>query len=421
MTGDEQKKIAIVVQRYGLEVNGGAEYHARILAEQLSSIYDVEVLTTTALNYIGWKNHYPTGETSVNGIKVIRFATIGSTPKQFRKARRAILKNKKYFRILRFLGLFKFCSNVFNISQPTQKDVDYWLQVQGPYCPQLLAYIENNRSRYTAFIFFTYLYYPTAKGMRLVPGKSIFIPTAHDEKIMFTKPYEDIFSIPAFIMYNTDAERTLVKARFENVCKNDDVAGVGIEKYQYSPEFQLSNTLKVGTPYFVYIGRVESSKGCEELIHFFERFTEKCAEVGLVIIGQNVGNIQSRNKNILFTGFITEDEKYALLDDSQGLILPSKYESLSMVTLEAMSRGKQVIVNSECEVLKQHIIKSGTGKMFNTYKSFEQSLESVLNMSIEEAKAEGVKAENYVFDHYSWETVLNKFREAINFVSRNEL
>lgn len=40
------KKIAIINQRYGIEVNGGSEYYARLLAEHLSSYYDVEVLTT---------------------------------------------------------------------------------------------------------------------------------------------------------------------------------------------------------------------------------------------------------------------------------------------------------------------------------------------------------------------------------------
>lgn len=39
-------RIAFAVQRYGLEVNGGAEYHCRILAEHLSGRYEVDILTS---------------------------------------------------------------------------------------------------------------------------------------------------------------------------------------------------------------------------------------------------------------------------------------------------------------------------------------------------------------------------------------
>lgn len=39
-------KIAIVVQRYGADINGGAELHARYVAERLARYADVRVLTT---------------------------------------------------------------------------------------------------------------------------------------------------------------------------------------------------------------------------------------------------------------------------------------------------------------------------------------------------------------------------------------
>lgn len=42
------KKVAFVVQRYGAEVNGGAETLARQMAEHLNKEYDVSVLTRKA-------------------------------------------------------------------------------------------------------------------------------------------------------------------------------------------------------------------------------------------------------------------------------------------------------------------------------------------------------------------------------------
>ena len=45
------KRIALVNQRYGLEVNGGSEYYTRLIAERLASEFEVDVITTKALEY----------------------------------------------------------------------------------------------------------------------------------------------------------------------------------------------------------------------------------------------------------------------------------------------------------------------------------------------------------------------------------
>ena len=69
-------KLAVVVQRYGADLNGGAELHARYIAERLSRHADVEVLTTCARDYITWRNELPAGTDSVNGLLVKRLSLI---------------------------------------------------------------------------------------------------------------------------------------------------------------------------------------------------------------------------------------------------------------------------------------------------------------------------------------------------------
>src|SRR5580765_7565614 len=72
-TAGRGMKVAVVVQRYGQAINGGAELHARYIAERLARHADVEVLTTCATDYITWRNELPAGEETVHGVAVRRF------------------------------------------------------------------------------------------------------------------------------------------------------------------------------------------------------------------------------------------------------------------------------------------------------------------------------------------------------------
>lgn len=413
------KKIGIIVQRYGNEVNGGAEFHARILAEQLNKNYQVKVLTTTAIDHNNWENCYPEGESVINNVPIIRFSTQKFNAKKMRKARRAILGEKKYFKILKFLGIFNLIDKYFKIAKTTPKNAHNWLVAQGPYCPDLIDYLKKYQNDYDAFIFFTYLFYPTAIGMPIVSKKSIFIPTAHDEPLLYTKPYENLFSIPKFIMYNTESEKELIESHFKNHTPNADIAGIGIDEYILPDDYQPPVDLDFDFPYFVYIGRIDISKGCDKLVTFFNEFSKSNPTIKLVMIGKKSYDVP-KNKNIVLTGFVDEKDKYYLLQKSLGLILPSKYESLSLATLEAMISGVLPIVNKECEVLKRHIEQSQSGFYYDDYESFTAVINKILSLSKTELEEQKTKAKEYVKKDYSWDKILDKFHRAIDFVTDNQ-
>ncbi len=407
------KKLGLVVQRYGEEVNGGAEYHARVLAEQLVAHFNVTVLTSCAINYHDWKPVFQPGVSNLNGITIHRFATQTKNQKKFRAFRRIISVDTKLIRVLKRLKLFAFLQKFIDFS-PTSQDCQQWLIEQGPYCPDLIDFLAKNKDNFDCFLFFTYLYYPTAVGMPQVAEKSFFIPTAHDEHIMFTKPYENIFDIPKGIIYNTQSEKQLVEKYFKNAKKNAIVAGVGIKKFEINHSLVDADKL-LNKPYFIYIGRIDGTKGCDILIRYFSNFLKtQQSDVQLLMVGHNHLPKTKHHENIHYTGFVNEDTKYQLLENSLGLIIPSLYESLSMVTLEAMLHKKIVFANKHCEVLADHIMNSKSGYLFDTQESFNLALLDYMHQNDADKEALLTRAENYVKEHYNWPVIISKIKHFID-------
>ena len=403
-------KIGIIVQRYGLQINGGAELHARQVAEKLARKHQVSVFTTKSISYMDWGNEIEANFEQLNNVDIYRF---NSTKRHKKLSHRFYRKMRNWSKIsifLRKLGLNNLAeSRFFYTGNKFQK----WLEYQGPFCPDMLEKIKKVNDDFDVFIFFTYLYYPTNAALPEVKEKSLFIPTAHDEKPFYFPDYQDIFVNSKFIMYNSKGEKDLVEntySRTKNV--KSDIAGVGIDY----PVFEIQDK-PYSENYFVYIGRVDRSKNVHELVEFFENYNKINPDTKLVIIGKKENDINSKNKNIIFKGFISDQEKNNLLFHSKALIIPSKYESLSMVTLEAMMMGKPVIAYHYSDVLVDHINKSKAGFVYSNNKKFNDILKQIEMMNDTQYNEIAENGKKYVLDNYSWEVIMDKFENAFKYIT----
>jgi len=406
-------KINIIVQRYGLNINGGAELHARFLAERLLTNHEVTVLTTQSTSYDEWKNDINQTQETINGVNVLRFSSKKKNHKKFRKYRRLLSKTRKHQKIFRKIGIFGFLDKL-GMFETNKDDFNNWLIHQGPYCEGLITHLTKRKNKDDIFIFFSYLFYPTSIGLPQVASKSILIPTAHDEMPFYFKGYKELFENAKFIMYNSESEKSLVERTYP-IAKNikNDTAGVGIENVVNNPKPSKKNM-----NYLIYIGRVDKAKNIDELIMWFTKHNKTLKDkITLVLVGKNVSNLKG-GEHIIFTGFISEEEKYNWLENAKALVIPSLYESLSMVTLEAMAQGIPVIANAKCEVLENHIKLSNTGYSYTDYTTFKNVINKTLSLTKIEREKMEEKSKLYVSDNYSWQAILNKFEKAFKIISK---
>jgi|GEM_PF-2085584 len=377
-------KIAFVVPRYGLEIVGGAEYHARQVAEHLKEDHEIEVLTTCAKDYHTWKNEYKSGTESINGIFVRRF------------------KNTKVRDINRHRWIEE---RVFYSYHDKHNEIN-WVKSQGPYSKELIKYIENNKNLYDCFIFFTFRYYPSYYGIQLVGYKSLLAPLAENDPALDLQITKEMFESSKGIVYNTPEERKLVltKGGFREEEKIWDIVGCGIEM----PMITKASESLMDKDYILYLGRIDGSKGCYTLFEYYQKVLNEFEDVpDLVLVGYDaIGT--PKNDKIRYLGFVSEEEKFSLLRDAKFLIMPSPYESLSLVTLEAMASGIPALVNGECDVLKGHCIRSNAGLWYQNYDEFRECL----NLLSSNEKLRGKMGENgkkYVEENYSWKNVAEKY------------
>lgn len=386
-------KICFVVQRYGLEVNGGAELHCRQLAEHMLPFCDVSVLTTKAIDYMTWKDEYPNDMDMINGIKVLRFGV--DRP---RDIDRFNVVNQKFF----------------DSKRMTSYEEQNWINEQGPLVPGLIRYLKQHKAEYDVFIFFTYLYYQTVMGVQEVKDKAIVIPTAHDEPFLRMKIFDRVFRAPKAFFFNTYEERRLIHRKYYNHFVRDDLGGVGVEvptdvsSQAFKEKYDLEN-------YIVYVGRIDEGKNCRQLFDDFISYKKKHpSDLKLVLMGKEIIEVP-KHEDFISLGFVSDEDKFNGIAGAKLLVLPSRYESLSMVVLEAFSLDVPVLVNGECEVLKAHCIKGNAGFYYKGAEEFESMLDYML-IHKDLRKQMGENGHKYVDAYYRWDSIVANLLRLIRYV-----
>ena len=390
-------KIAFVVQRYGLEINGGAELHCRWVAEHMKEYAEVEVLTTKAADYLTWKNHYTQDEEAVNGIRVRRFpVTRARNPERFGRVQDRLLRHEH-----------------------NEADELRWLDEEGPKAPGLIQYLKDSAGGYDYFFFFSYRYYHSYWGIKTVPRQSILVPTAERDPVVGLRIFQDLFRTPRAIIYNSVEERKMINDVSGNEQVPGDVVGVGTEvPGRYSGE-AFRRKYKMPGPYVLYLGRIDENKGCHKLFEYFSRFKrETGSEAKLVLAGSTVMQIPS-HPDIQYLGFMGDEEKFDALDGAELLVMPSFYESLSMVTLEAWALHKPVLANALCDVLKGQCLRSNGGLFYETYPEFREAL-SLLLSSPGLRLTLGANGRRYFEANYSWDVIEHKYLAILGRLEREK-
>lgn len=415
-------KIAFIVQRYGTEILGGSEYHCRLIAERLASKHHVEVLTTCAQDYVTWKNEYPEGADRVRGVTVRRFANA--------RARDIHTFNR-------------YSEWIFNNPHSREDELE-WLRQQGPWCPPLLEYVERNQHQYDVLIFFTYLYAPTVMGTKIAPHKSILVPTAHDEPAIHLDIYKELFSLPAGLAYNTEVERRFLTTHFSIRAIEEETIGCGVDlphaqpyprehtaarhgdaddstddqssiddaSPTYRPHLAHRGSMfrrrhRLHGPIALYGGRIDPGKGCEELIEYFSSYVQDGGDASLVLMGVKLMPLPEE-PFIRFAGYLPDQERVQALEAATVVVVPSPYESLSLLALESFAVGTPILANARSEVLVEHCHKSNAGLYYADRDEFVEALKILMADAKLRARL-GRNGRDYVRTNYRWDVILAKY------------
>src|SRR4029078_1779831 len=131
-------------------------------------------------------------------------------------------------------------------------------------------------------------------------------------------------------------------------------------------------------PFMLYGGRIDPGKGCEELIEYFSTYVKENGDASLVLMGLNLMPLPEE-PFIRFAGRLSDQERLQALEASTVVTVPSPYERLSLLALEAFAVGTPILANVRREVLVDHCLRSNAGLFYADRDEFVEALKLLLS------------------------------------------
>lgn len=303
----------------------------------------------------------------------------------------------------RHISPFKDLKSVFQMYRLLKKikpDIVHSVTPKAGLVSMLAAKIAGVKYRVHTF---TGLIWPTSTGIKRTILKNV------DRLLCLcaTNIVPESFSVKKAMEEGKITSKPLTVLGFGNL------RGIDINYFSPHAHFDTPKIPNIKSCTFVFVGRIVSDKGVNELIAAFDRLTKKYDDVSLLLVGPEEQSLDplsqetlktiSQNKDIISIGAVTDVRPY--LAASKALILPSYREGLPNAVIEAGAMELPCIVSDipSCKELIQdgyNGIVTGVRSSDDLYNAMRQ-----IRSNINEAKQMGINARQNVINKYDKEKV----------------
>lgn len=412
--------ITIVVPWYGPDTVGGAENQARSLARALHAIgVDVRVWTSTARDsfHPNASHHYPAGMGTVDAIPVQRFVPTQPDERgipHFFKRHPHLLPD-----------LAQFAPHEIGLLGTLLSSDDLYAAVLA----------EQRRSW---FIFMPYPFPTSFWGALLAPERSFVLPCLHDEPYAYYHTYRFLFRQVRGVLCNSQPEAALVRRLYALPDERIHVPGEGIDLTprgdaaafwqqfaSHSPAVaqllhRTDGQAHCRPALLLYVGRRDESKNITLLLAYTrEYWARRGIPLYLLLAGRGTLTIPAsldvqRSGDLLICdlGYLDEQAKHDAYAAADLFVLPSLYESFSIVLMEAWLQGTPALVHGDCAVTADHCQRSGGGLTFRGFDTFAAALDLLLPQPYIR-QALGARGREYALKTCDWEGVARRTADAI--------
>ncbi len=388
--------ITIVIPWYGPDTAGGAETQARQLVQALHAAgVPVMVWSTTGRDaFHPFVDYYPAGEQRVDGVVVRRFAI---EPPAGDPAPPAVVRR----------------AGAVPTAWAAFPEHERRLLASLPGSSALLEAIATAPAHHR-FVFMPYPFPTTFWGIALTRGTGALLPCLHDEPYAHYASYRTMFGHASVILANSPAERALALRLYHLDAARVVVAGEGIDLTPRGDGAAFRRERGLAGPLLLYAGRRDAAKNVPLLIRLTrEYWARRGAPLTLMLAGRDPLDVPAALRPlILDLGYLTVDEKHAAYAAADVFINLSRYESFSIVVMEAWLQQTPVIVHRECAVTREAVEASGGGVHIATFADYAAALDLLL-ASPQSRAALGARGRDWVLRTCRWDDVAHRTAAAV--------
>lgn len=385
-------RLAFVTPWYGNR-NGGAEVFCAGLARALQAAgRPVEILTTCCRDpFHDWsENHWPEGETVVDGIRVRRF------PVRRRNADR-----------------YAHLAGALQRDGGLAPDQEEELLRNSINSDALCRFIADHRREYL-FFFLPYLYGTTWFGVReCLPEHAFLIPCLHNEPFAYLGLMQQMFRRVRGCLFLSPPERDFASALYDLTDVFQAVMGGGLDRLTPGTPERFRQRSGLDAPFLLYVGRKVAGKGADLLLRYFGDYVALFPEekdLHLVLIGSGDLHIpEDLRARVHSLRAETAEEVYDAMAACEIFVQPSFLESFSIVLMEAWLNRRPVLVNGQCEVTTYHALASNGGLYFSSFGEFAECVRLLRTNPLLGHRL-GMNGERYVTENYLWADTVSRLQ-----------